>query len=128
MTGALRVTASASDSPNEIAARSQRFRKVRISAYLRSKWLERKRTVVTSAPQSLYLPDIVEAIVAVHENPVRIAHFGNADLEIGHAGNVHETGEIGEEIGFACQMVMKGVMNQSERPTDAVDRFNRLPL
>jgi hypothetical protein len=89
------------------------------------KRFERKRPCIALGSQPPDLADIVEKVVLIDQNAMRVAQIGNGDPTVGYAGNMHEPGHLRIGCGFAGEVVMERIVHQSEG-TFSSDRLDRL--
>ena len=80
--------------------------------HFRRKRLEAVGPLVTGRRQRPDLRDILQPVVAIHQNTVGVEHVGDGDGGVGDAGNMHEAGAFGEELGLAREVMVEGVMHQ----------------
>lgn len=79
-----------------------------------SKRLEGKRSGITLGTQAPDLSDIVEKVVLIDQDPMRIAQIGDGDFAVGHAGNMHKPGHLGIGRRFARKVVVERIVHQAE--------------
>ncbi|MCY1421820.1 hypothetical protein D9M71_374850 [compost metagenome] len=88
---------------------------------------ERQVAAVAASEQGVDLRRIAEDVALAHQHPVTIANGCQRGLGILDPGDVHQPGQLREELLLAGQVMVKGVMHQPEhiQPADGLYRVHR---
>src|SRR5471030_274535 len=110
-----------------VHARADRLFDIRQTMHAVGKRFERQIAAVTAGEQLLNLRRIAKDVALAHQHAMAVADAVQRRFGILDARDVHQPGQLREELLLTGQVMVEGVVNQPEhiQPANRLDRVHR---